>query len=174
MRKCSHNFTIQGKWREGSRDSRCLLIIAPRSKMNLPGSRRRSSCRTSWRRSARRRGSTPRPSRRRSGRWPAASTPPTRCGTVSPWSPASPRSCRQRCAGKWKNISRDKQKYLQIYKINISCGLVAGGCLDCCVIYCVGVRSAGPGPGLPRPARGKYGEASPQICPAGAGQRGRV
>ena len=52
-----------------------------------PGSRRRSSCRTSWRRSARRRGSTPRPSRRRSGRWPAASTPPARPSAAWPWWP---------------------------------------------------------------------------------------
>ena len=57
---------------------------------------------------------------------------------------------------------------------------MAGGCLDCCVIYCVGVRS---GPGLPCPARGKVRRGfTPDLScgggtggggAAGAGQRGR-
>ena len=69
-----------------------------------PGSRRRSSCRTSWRRSARRRGSTRRPSRRRSGRWPAASRPRPPCSAAWPWWPASPRSCHPRWDERCWNI----------------------------------------------------------------------
>ena len=38
---------------------------------------------------------------------------------------------------------------------------MASGCLDCCVIYCVGVRSAAPRPGPPR-----TGESTERLHPS--------
>ena len=70
-----------------------------------PGTHHRSTIRTSWRRSARRRGSTPRPSRTRSGRSRAASTPPGPCWTGWPWWRESPRSCHRHCKNRDLEVS---------------------------------------------------------------------
>ena len=60
-----------------------------------PGSRRTSSCRTSWHRSARRRESTPRPSHRSCGKWRGVSRLHHRCDRELPWLPVLLQSFHQ-------------------------------------------------------------------------------
>ena len=82
-----------------------------------PGSRRRSSSRTSCHSSARRRETTRRWSCKTTCRWPEVSRPPHPCSSGWPWSSGSPRTCRQhwiRIQIDWCRISvLSRNKYLQ-------------------------------------------------------------
>lgn len=72
----------------------------------LPGSRHKSTSRTSWRTFARRTESILRRSRKRICIWPVASIRPSLCNSASPSLPASPRNYRRRCSMENKSIIR--------------------------------------------------------------------